>query len=55
MARPLESGGGHLPWLALPDGRLVGTELIMLYNDAWQPILGDTKHPAGLGRPGRDS
>lgn len=32
-----------------------GTELIMLYNDAWQPILGDTKHPAGLGRPGRDS
>src|SRR5262245_18911407 len=27
----------------------------MLYNDAWQPILGDTKHPGGLGRPGRDS
>src|SRR5262249_30838357 len=29
--------------------------LIMLYNDAWQPILGDTKHPAGLGRPGAES
>jgi signal transduction histidine kinase/ActR/RegA family two-component response regulator len=32
-----------------------GPELVMLYNDAWQPILGDTKHPAGLGRPGADS
>ena len=28
-----------------------GPELVMLYNDAWQPILGETKHPAGLGRP----
>ena len=27
----------------------------MLYNDAWQPILGDTKHPSGLGRPGKES
>jgi PAS domain S-box-containing protein len=32
-----------------------GPDLIMLYNDAWQPILGDTKHPAGLGRPGAES
>jgi hypothetical protein len=32
-----------------------GPDLIMLYNDAWQPILGETKHPAGLGRPGRES
>ncbi|MBV8190813.1 MAG: sensor histidine kinase [Alphaproteobacteria bacterium] len=32
-----------------------GPELLMLYNDAWQPILGDTKHPAGLGRPGKES
>jgi hypothetical protein len=32
-----------------------GPDLIMLYNDAWQPILGETKHPSGLGRPGRDS
>jgi hypothetical protein len=22
-----------------------GPDLIMLYNDAWQPIRGDTKHP----------
>src|SRR5262249_59806234 len=27
-------------------------DLVMLYNDAWRPILGKTKHPAGLGRPG---
>ena len=32
-----------------------GPELLMLYNDAWQPILGDTKHPSGLGRPGAAS
>jgi PAS domain S-box-containing protein len=32
-----------------------GPDLIMLYNDAWQPILGVTKHPAGLGRPGAES
>jgi signal transduction histidine kinase len=32
-----------------------GPELLMLYNDAWRPILGETKHPHGLGRPGKDS
>jgi PAS domain S-box-containing protein len=32
-----------------------GPDLIMLYNDAWQPILGETKHPGGLGRPGAES
>jgi PAS domain S-box-containing protein len=32
-----------------------GPDLIMLYNDAWQPILGETKHPYGLGRPGAKS
>jgi hypothetical protein len=32
-----------------------GPDLIMLYNDAWQPILGDTKHPQGMGRPGAES
>jgi two-component sensor histidine kinase len=29
-----------------------GPDLLMLYNDAWQPILGSTKHPGGLGQPG---
>ena len=32
-----------------------GPDLIMLYNDAWAPILGERKHPAGLGRPGAES
>jgi PAS domain S-box-containing protein len=27
-----------------------GTELVVLYNDAYRPILGD-RHPAALGRP----
>ncbi|MBW4687150.1 MAG: PAS domain-containing protein [Komarekiella atlantica HA4396-MV6] len=30
-----------------------GKELVLLYNDAWQPILG-TKHPHALGRPGKE-
>jgi signal transduction histidine kinase len=29
-----------------------GRELIMLYNDAWRPVLGASK-PLALGRPGR--
>lgn len=32
-----------------------GPQLCMLYNDAWQPILGDTKHPADLGRPAHEA
>jgi len=30
-----------------------GKELVLLYNDAWRPILG-TKHPHALGRPGQE-
>jgi hypothetical protein len=29
-----------------------GSELVMLYNDAYRPILGGSKHPAALGAPG---
>ncbi|HTY70136.1 MAG TPA: ATP-binding protein [Alphaproteobacteria bacterium] len=32
-----------------------GPEFVMLYNDAWRPVLGTTKHPSGLGRPGVES
>lgn len=32
-----------------------GPQFIMLYNDAWRPVLGRTKHPQGLGRPGVES
>jgi signal transduction histidine kinase/CheY-like chemotaxis protein len=28
-----------------------GPQLAMIYNDAYQPILGGTKHPGALGRP----
>ena len=31
-----------------------GPELVKLYNDPYRPILGD-KHPAALGRPGREA
>lgn len=31
-----------------------GPELIKLYNDAYRPILGATKHPGALGQRGRD-
>ena len=30
-----------------------GADSILLYNDAWRPIVGD-KHPRSLGRPGRE-
>ncbi len=30
-----------------------GADNLLLYNDAWRPILGD-KHPWGLGRPARE-
>src|SRR5688572_28404778 len=31
-----------------------GPEYIQLYNDAYRPILGSTKHPASLGQRGAD-
>ncbi|RPJ51003.1 MAG: hybrid sensor histidine kinase/response regulator, partial [Chloroflexi bacterium] len=31
-----------------------GPDLIMLYNDAYRPILGATKHPKAMGQPGRE-
>jgi PAS domain S-box-containing protein len=34
---------------------LWGAELIMLYNDAYRPVLGSSKHPRAMGRPTRDS
>ncbi|MGW5050334.1 ATP-binding protein [Actinokineospora sp. NPDC004072] len=30
-----------------------GPDLVMIYNDAYRPILGASKHPVGLGAPGR--
>lgn len=31
-----------------------GPELRLIYNDAWRSILGQIKHPAALGAPGRE-
>ena len=31
-----------------------GRELVLIYNDAWRPILGPIKHPKALGKPGYD-
>ena len=31
-----------------------GNELVMLYNDAYRPILGTTKHPQAMGQCGRN-
>jgi len=31
-----------------------GAELVMLYNDAYRPMLGTTKHPMSMGQRGRD-
>jgi len=31
-----------------------GPDLVLLYNDAWRPVLGQSKHPAALGKPGRE-
>ncbi|MBW4679948.1 MAG: PAS domain S-box protein [Microcoleus vaginatus WJT46-NPBG5] len=32
----------------------LGTDLIVLYNDAYIPIFGTEKHPKSLGKPGRE-
>ncbi|HWP18221.1 MAG TPA: ATP-binding protein [Burkholderiaceae bacterium] len=31
-----------------------GPELRLIYNDAWRPVLGRTKHPRALGSPGHE-
>src|SRR6478735_6685730 len=31
-----------------------GPELVMIYNDGYRPMLGESKHPRALGAPGRE-
>src|SRR5215468_8965144 len=31
-----------------------GPEFVFLYNDRYRPMLGATKHPGALGKPGKD-
>jgi hypothetical protein len=34
---------------------LWGEELVLLYNDAYVPVLGPRKHPRAMGRPAQES
>jgi signal transduction histidine kinase len=38
-----------------PTALWIGAELRLLYNDAWRPILGRSRHPHALSSPGRDA
>ena len=39
---------------AIPMGLRWGLQFVLIYNDAYRPILGD-KHPWALGRPAREA
>src|SRR5918992_2729874 len=39
----------------VPIALWLGPELRLVYNDAYIPFLGETKHPAMLGAPGREA
>jgi hypothetical protein len=39
----------------VPIALWLGPELRLLYNDTYIPFLGETKHPAILGAPGREA
>src|SRR3984893_3659217 len=39
----------------VPIALWLGPELRLIYNDAYIPFLGETKHPAMLGAPGREA
>lgn len=63
-ATPLGAASGWSPALKLAVGMMLasafpmalrwGSEFVLLYNDAYRPILGD-KHPWALGRPAREA
>jgi hypothetical protein len=39
----------------VPIALWLGPELRLVYNDTYIPFLGETKHPAMLGAPGREA
>lgn len=39
----------------LPTAAYVGPNAILVYNDAYIPVMGKVKHPAFLGTPGREA
>ena len=40
---------------SFPMRVLWGRDMVVLYNDAYRPVLGEHKHPAALGRPMREA
>lgn len=50
---PLKTTVGIMLRTAIPTGIYWGTDLILLYNDAWRDVIGD-KHPGALGRPAEE-
>lgn len=50
---PLQMAAGVALTSRFPMVLWWGTELSMLYNDAWRPVLGATKHPQFLGQSGK--
>jgi hypothetical protein len=53
LAAEPEDRARHRPQLPLPHVRVLGPELIKIYNDGYRPITGH-KHPWALGRPARE-
>jgi len=51
----LKTAVQHMSQFSISHGPMGGPEFAMLYNDAYRPMLGATKHPGGLGRPGIES
>src|SRR5579883_2610525 len=50
---PLQSAVSLALTSSFPIVLFVGSELTMLYNDAWRPVAGD-KHPYCFARPGAE-
>ena len=54
MAAVPPDGGEHCLNSRFPIVLWWGPDLRLLYNDAWRPVLGRTKHPQARGSPGQD-
>ena len=52
MLVPIDDGAAAGFAMRVLRGR---DDLVMLYNDAYRPVLGTSKHPTAMGRPTRES
>src|SRR3982074_3671020 len=57
MVAKRQNGGQHMSQLARSDRALAWsrTDARLVSNDTYLPFLGDTKHPAMRGAPGREA